>query len=148
MNILRSVLGGIAALILIAAVGGIIAVNVSPKPFIFLPKEDKRKKYPTVIWTHGGSFVAGDKSGTSDWATSEEVNQASTSRQVTANFPPTFLSDGNSDSFEQQAKHLQKSLEDKHVPVETLFFLSTKQVPHEYQFQLDTQEAKECFETG
>lgn len=323
MKILRSVLGGIAALILIVAVGGIIAVNVSPKPFIFflnhmsglnevppqpadierytaqvdivkdvtytstsgsnqfdifLPKEDKHKKYPTVIWTHGGSFVAGDKSGTSDWATmlaskgyvvvsinyevapssrypgpvkqldeayrylaaiqdqyeqmdlsrvviggdsagaqiasqfvavqsnpalatemkmkpavpleslkaavlycgpydiqgmrdtdskfitffvnqigwaylgmkdwatSEEVNQASTSRQVTANFPPTFLSDGNSGSFEQQAKHLQQSLEDKHVPVETLFFPSTKQIPHEYQFQLDTQEAKECFE--
>lgn len=323
MKLLKYILGGIAALIVIIVLGGVIAVNVSPKPFIFflnhmsglnevtprpsdiesytaqvdivkdvtytstygsnkldifLPKEDKNKKYPTIVWTHGGSFIGGDKSGTSDWATmmaskgyvvvsinyevapasrypgpvkqldeayrylerlqdsyyqmdlskvviggdsagaqiasqfvavqtnpklakemnmkpsipqkslkatvlycgpydiqgmldtdnklitffvnqigwaylgmkdwatSEEINQASTSRQVTENYPPTFLSDGNSGSFEKQAKNLQYRLETKNVPVETLFFPSTKLVPHEYQFELDTTEAKECFE--
>lgn len=35
LKLLKYILGGIAALIVIIVLGGVIAVNVSPKPFIF-----------------------------------------------------------------------------------------------------------------
>ncbi|MFC0234037.1 alpha/beta hydrolase [Vagococcus entomophilus] len=83
--------------------------------------------------------------GQKNWQQTQAARNASVSQQVTAGYPPTFLTDGNSGSFEKHAKRLEKNLKEKQVPVTTLFFDGKKQISHEYQFKLRTTEAKECF---
>ncbi len=83
--------------------------------------------------------------GERSWESSKEAQEASVTQYVTKEFPPTFLTDGNSGSFEKHAKKLEKELQAKKVPVKSLFFASDKEIGHEYQFQLNTDEAKECF---
>lgn len=83
--------------------------------------------------------------GQKNWQQTQAAQNASVSQQVTKAYPPTFLTDGNSGSFEKHAKRLAKNLKQKQVPVVTLFFDEKKQISHEYQFNLRTSEAKECF---
>lgn len=60
---------------------------------------------------------------------------------VNANFVPSYLTDGNTGSFEVQARKFEKALNDNNIKNETFFFEKTKKVNHEYNFELDTEEA-------
>lgn len=85
--------------------------------------------------------------GKRDWRDGTEAEQASTVNYVTSEFPPTFITDGNSGSFESHGRELEQKLEAVNVPVASLYYpLSYGVVNHEYQFKLDTVEAMECFE--
>ncbi|WP_189636006.1 alpha/beta hydrolase [Paenibacillus ihbetae] len=85
--------------------------------------------------------------GTRDWKDGAEAEEASTTNHVTGDFPPTFITDGNTGSFEHHGKELEARLQEASVPVTSLFYpLSYGEVQHEYQFQLNTKEAMECFE--
>ena len=85
--------------------------------------------------------------GERNWSESDQVNHASTVDYVTENYPPVFISDGNHGSFENHAKELESKLLNLGVPVTSLFFPHPEGiVHHEYQFQLDTKEARKCFE--
>lgn len=69
---------------------------------------------------------------------------SSISDKVSENFPPAFIIDGNSFSFEDQAKELEKNLIEKGVYVKS-FFLPKEQgiLKHQYQFYLDEKHAIE-----
>ncbi|MEK6481034.1 alpha/beta hydrolase [Catalinimonas sp. 4WD22] len=59
---------------------------------------------------------------------------------VTDSYPPVFISAGNADPLLLYSKDMAEALNSHGVQVETLFFPSdyTPALPHEYQFNLDT----------
>lgn len=79
------------------------------------------------------------------WQTSNELKEATNTLWVNADFPPTYVTDGNAFSFSEQGKAFVQVLNEKKIPNQSLFFSnSKKKIPHEYQFHYDTPEAKQC----
>jgi acetyl esterase len=60
---------------------------------------------------------------------------------VTGAFPPAFVSAGNADPLLSQSLEMAKVLKAAGVRVDTLFFPDDHEppLPHEYQFNLDTE---------
>ncbi len=87
--------------------------------------------------------------GEKDWMEDEVLSgQVSTYSYVTADFPPTFITDGNSGSFEAQGKALLEKLQSLGVKSTGLFFSSDEgAIPHVYHFKYDQYptEARKCF---
>ena len=66
---------------------------------------------------------------------------------VTGDFPPAFITDGNTGSFESQGKALAEALGDAGVRVDGLFFPAEEgEISHEYQFRLDRPEGRRCYQ--
>jgi acetyl esterase len=67
---------------------------------------------------------------------------------VTSEFPPAFISVGNADSLAPQSRALADALVLRGVRVDTLFFSHDHQppLPHEYQFNLDSDAGKLALE--
>ena len=83
--------------------------------------------------------------GRRDWA-EYYAEQATISNHITATFPPTFISDGNTGSFEDHGRGLYDALRLKNVSVETYFIpLDTEITKHEYQFIMNTPSGQESF---
>ena len=87
----------------------------------------------TVLWAY---------SGKKDFLNDPTLKQASVVNYVTSAFPPIFLTAGNGDPLEDQSKELASKLASLEVPVSTLFYPADHQpqLPHEYQFDLDTKD--------
>lgn len=80
--------------------------------------------------------------GEEDWEKSfKNISQMSTVKQSTKNYPPTFLSVGDSDPFESQNIEFSKKLQELNVPVDTLFYDGTHHLHHQYQFHLNKPES-------
>lgn len=76
--------------------------------------------------------------GRRDWRSDAALVQASLAWQVSERFPPTYVTDGNTGSFESQARVLLAALEAHDVPTVSRFFDQDEQAAHhEYQFFLD-----------
>ncbi|WP_407281221.1 alpha/beta hydrolase [Lactococcus formosensis] len=91
--------------------------------------------------------VAWSLLGTTDWKTDTHLKQASVVPAVTENYPPTYITDGNTLSFAPEGEALAKRLRELNVPVSELFFSdSNKKIGHEYQFDYRTKEAQLCYE--
>ena len=72
--------------------------------------------------------------------------QATISNHITDNFPPAFITDSNTLSFEEHAKNLAGVLKKNNVPVETYFIpINVEETAHEYQFVMNTPSAEESF---
>lgn len=86
----------------------------------------------TVFWSY---------SGVKDYTKDERFKQASVINYVTPSFPPVFISAGNGDPLLQQSKSFGQKLAKMNVPVDSLFFPEglVPKLPHEYQFNLDTE---------
>lgn len=83
--------------------------------------------------------------GTRKWQERPELKQASIVDFVTHDFPASFITDGNTYSFESQGKVFVERLTKLKVPVTALFFTdNSEKVMHEYQFSYDTQEGQLC----
>jgi acetyl esterase/lipase len=92
----------------------------------------------TYLWAY---------TGTRDWTSYPEIDQLSTVRNVTAKYPPTFLSDGDADYFRSQAAELASALRRNSVPLTTLLWTGTGDgLGHEYQFKFDLPEARTAFQ--
>lgn len=90
--------------------------------------------------------VAWAELGTKNWKTSPQLKQASLVKHLTDEFPPTYITDGNTYSFEEQGIAFSEKLKELSVPVKSLFYnKSTKEITHEYQFDYSTSEAKDCY---
>ena len=76
--------------------------------------------------------------GSRNWA--EQVGeQATITNHITAAFPPTFLTDGNTASFEEHSRLLEQVLQLQQVPVESFYIPDEEAITiHEYQFLMDT----------
>ena len=77
------------------------------------------------------------------------LQQMSPYYYVTKEFPPSFISGGNGDPLtDKQSKPLAEKLEQSGVKVQTLFYAADHQpsLPHEYQFNLDTQDGQKALD--
>lgn len=73
--------------------------------------------------------------GRKDWLESKVADQVSTYDHVTEAYPPTFLTDGNDGSFEEQGQAFYRRLQSLGVSADALFYPRSAGVfPHEYQF--------------
>jgi acetyl esterase len=72
------------------------------------------------------------------------ISAVSVPAHTTAEFPPAFLTVGNADPLERQSHALATVLESKGVDVERLFYPDghTPALDHEYQFDLDLDDAR------
>jgi acetyl esterase/lipase len=74
--------------------------------------------------------------------------ELSVTRFVSADFPPAFISAGNGDPLLPHSRSLAQALEKQGAKVESLFFPDDYQpaLPHEYQFNLDTEAGRAALE--
>lgn len=64
----------------------------------------------------------------------DTASQVSTVAFITKDYPTTFITDGNSGSFEIQGKEMAEVLKQNGVAVQGLFYPASEVVlPHEYQ---------------
>lgn len=85
--------------------------------------------------------------GTRDF-NSPIIRQMSAYYHVTKDFPPTYITGGNGDPLtDAQSKPLADKLDSLGVDVTRLFYAANHQpsLPHEYQFNLDTNDGKAAF---
>lgn len=81
--------------------------------------------------------------GERNWHSSPILKEASIIDNVNSNFPPTYITDGNTTSFETSARHLEEKLNNLNITTQTRFFdTNESSTMHEYQFKLQTEEAQ------
>jgi acetyl esterase/lipase len=91
----------------------------------------------TYLWAY---------TGTRDWTSYPAIDQLSTTRHITARYPPTFLSVGDADPFRFQAAELASALKGAAVPLTTVFWTGTgDHLGHEYQFNFTLPQARTAF---
>lgn len=91
--------------------------------------------------------VAWSLIGTKNWHNSKELQEASVASHLTKDFPPTYVTDGNTLTFSEQGITLVERLIELKIPVQSLFHTeNAKQIPHEYQFDFSTDEAKQSYQ--
>lgn len=84
----------------------------------------------TFLWAY---------TGVRDYQHFAKVDQLSTVRQITAQYPATYLTVGDADPFESQAYELDAVLRAHGVTVTSRYWTgSGRNLGHEYQFKLDT----------
>jgi acetyl esterase/lipase len=85
-------------------------------------------------------------SGTRNFRANETFRLMSVAKYVTPNFPPAFITAGNSDPLGPQSVALAEALNAKGVEVDGLFFAKDRQprLAHEYQFDLRDSAAVEA----
>lgn len=76
----------------------------------------------------------------------ERIDELSTIKNITPNYPSTFISVGDVDPFVNQGKELAASLRDMGVKVTSKFF-ENRNLWHEYQFKFSLPEAQETFKS-
>lgn len=76
------------------------------------------------------SFSCLEELGTHQWQKSVELKQASLVDHVTTEFPPTYITDGNAYSFQDQGLAFEKKLKQLGVPVTSQFFNHTSSPSH------------------
>jgi len=86
----------------------------------------------TVLWSY---------SGKRDFESDPYFATANVIEHLTNDFPPAFISAGNADPLLPHSEQLASKLEALGTPVEPLFFAVDHQppLPHEYQFNLDSE---------
>lgn len=85
-------------------------------------------------------------SGRRDFRDDPRFQLVSVTNYVTAAFPPAFISSGNGDPLAPQAVALAGKLQGLGVAVDSLFFPAdyAPSLPHEYQFNLDSEAGREA----
>jgi acetyl esterase/lipase len=93
----------------------------------------------TFLWAY---------TGTRDYPDDPRFMLASINQQVTAAFPPSFVTSGNGDPLEPQARRLVARLDELGVANARLFFAPDHEPaqPHEFQFTLDTDEGRQALD--
>ncbi|MPZ41591.1 MAG: alpha/beta hydrolase fold domain-containing protein, partial [Rhizobiales bacterium] len=92
--------------------------------------------------------VAWSYFGVRDFFKDPRLAQFSVVGNLTADFPPIFISVGNDDPLAPQSHLLAKTAVKLGVPVDSLFFLDGYKppLPHEYQFNLDVDAGRAALE--
>lgn len=132
---------GLRAVVPAASLKGAVLYCGTYRMASFLHVENQAEKF--FIQQLGWAYF-----GRKDWEADPASRQTSTYDQVTKDFPATFLTDGNSGSFENDAKQLQSKLKSLGVSVSTLFYPEKEiTLPHEYQFNYQDYpaQANECY---
>jgi acetyl esterase len=79
--------------------------------------------------------------GNEDFLNDPRLEEFSVVRNITADFPPMFISVGNADRLESQSQLLADTATKLGISVDSLFFPNgyTPPLPHEYQFSLGSE---------
>ena len=79
--------------------------------------------------------------GNKDFMSDPRLEEFSVVRNITTDFPPMFISVGNADRLASQSQLLADTATKLGISVDSLFFPNgyTPLVPHEYQFNLDSE---------
>lgn len=93
----------------------------------------------TVFWSY---------SGTKEFEHDPKMATVSVVNYVTADFPSTFISSGNADPLTPQSRAFAEAVGRLGVAVDSLFFAGdySPPLPHEYQFNLDTEAGRLALE--
>lgn len=85
--------------------------------------------------------------GDRNWLDSDSAKEVSIIEYVSRDFPSTFITDGNTGSFEDQGMELARVLKESGVPVTDVFY-STEEATlgHEYQFIMNAPQAENTFQ--
>ncbi|MCM3612092.1 alpha/beta hydrolase [Planococcus sp. MERTA32b] len=82
--------------------------------------------------------------GTAAFENFRDLEELSTVRHITADFPDTFISVGDGDPLAPQSVELANMIRSQGTAVETMFFEgSGKNLQHEFQYALDTLDGQE-----
>lgn len=107
----------------------------------------------TVLATDNkvGRFIMGKIGwslfGTCKWRESPFLKTMTIWNYITADFPPVFLTDGNTGSFEKDGKELVKCLKSQSIKVSELFFdASAGEIGHEFQYDLSGAAGRLCYQ--
>lgn len=85
--------------------------------------------------------------GTEPFETFQRIDELSTVQHVSSDFPPAFITVGDADPFVSQSTELVDVLQSHGVPVSSVFFEGTqKNLKHEYQYDLSTEDALETLD--
>ena len=84
--------------------------------------------------------------GTKNWKDNPLVPTLNVADWVTPDFPRSFITNGNTGSFESQGKELAAALEERGVEVSTLFFGPEEPTGHEYQYDLADPCGQRCWQ--
>ena len=91
----------------------------------------------TYLWAYTGSR---------DWLRAPNVDSLSTAKNVTSDYPPTFITVGDKDPFDGQGHELDRALTSRGVSTDTLFWDGSGDgLGHEYQFDYSTPQARTAF---
>lgn len=80
-----------------------------------------------------------------DWKDMVDDNGANFLPYITSDFPPTYLTDGDKDSFLDQANKVEALFLEKQIEVSALLWKDGDH-PHEYQFHLDNEAGLQNFD--
>ncbi|PFJ15769.1 acetylesterase [Bacillus cereus] len=107
-----------------------------------LAKIESTKEIQDFMRTAGWAYM-----GEKNWEGLPETKIASILNHVTKDYPPTFITDGNTASFEDQGKALASALQSKGVTVDSLFFDKSisGELGHEFQFKMNTSAGQDTF---
>ena len=83
---------------------------------------------------------------TKDWKTSEYLKQADFLPWINEAFPAAFLTDGDLNSFLKPMHTMKAHCESYQVPVTAITYGNNANLPHEYQFELQRNEALKTFD--
>ncbi|MDR1942283.1 MAG: alpha/beta hydrolase, partial [Endomicrobium sp.] len=112
-------------------IGGVILFcgPYNLKEFLHPKKDTMKLPYKQIGWAYFGTRNINDK----------KIEYSNIINRVDADYPPVFITDGNTHSFEHQAKELEISLKAKGVYVKSVFYSKDEALlQHEYQFNMDT----------
>lgn len=92
-------------------------------------------------------FFLNAYTGTESFETFGNIHEMSTIQHVTPAYPDVFISAGDADPLEPQSVALADNLRTKGVDVTDVFFRGTdKNLKHEYQYALDTNDGQETLQ--
>ena len=84
--------------------------------------------------------------GEKNWAKTPAAMQNDIFGKLTPDYPPTFLTDGNTMSFGWHMERMEKELKTQEVSVNSVYYTrKEKLLGHEYQFYLSERHAQETF---
>jgi len=94
-------------------------------------------------------FFLNAYTGTESFETFGNIHEMSTIQHVTPAYPDVFISAGDADPLEPQSVALADNLRTKGVDVTDVFFRGTdKNLKHEYQYALDTNDGQETLQNS
>lgn len=97
--------------------------------------------FTNYLLTKMGWGLTGEK----NWKTDKKLGELlNLNNYVSGDFPPIFITDGNTNTFTEQAENYDNELRQKQVSVQTLFFDSKEKVGHGYQLKMDTSASKQA----
>lgn len=97
-----------------------------------------------IIWKYVGWAL----SGTKNWYNSPSIKSMTIKDYVTEKFPPSYITDGNANSFTEQGEALVHTLKELGVKTDSFFCPEDEYGTqgHEFQFDLSTSAAQKALE--